>query len=86
MNDTYIELQRRLTVAEERNRANIERRNELLQKMKTDFGCETIVELEALLAKTQHELTETEGVLARTEQEAKAAVEAVESALNISHH
>ena len=34
MNDTYTELQRRLTVAEERNRANIERRNELILKMK----------------------------------------------------
>lgn len=83
MNDTYTELQRRLTVAEERNRANIERRNELILKMKTEFGCETVSELEALLDKTRKELTETESILEHTEREAKTAVETVEKALNI---
>ena len=84
MNDTYTELQRRLTVAEERNRANIERRNELIQKMKTEFDCETVSELEALLDKTRKELAETESILEHTEQEAKTAVETVEKALGIA--
>lgn len=84
MSDSYTELQRRLTVAEERNRANAERRNALYEKMKDEHNCNSLAELEDLLAKKESELTETQAVLEQTEQEARRAVEAVESALNIT--
>ena len=42
---SYSELQRRLAVVEERNRANTEKRKELEQKAKDQFGVSSVDDL-----------------------------------------
>lgn len=43
--DELDELRERVTIAKERNRANIERRDSLLKEMKDKFGCDTVAKL-----------------------------------------
>jgi len=78
-NDTYPELQTRLAVGTERNRANGDKRKGFLAKIKEEHNCDSLDELrEKLIVK------EAEAVAAgekRTEAQA-AAVEAVETLEN----
>lgn len=43
--DELDELRERVTIAKERNRANIERRDSLLKEMKKKFGCDSVAKL-----------------------------------------
>lgn len=77
----YAELQQRLTVATERNRTNIERRDELLKQCKEDFGCDSLEELRALAQKNKDMLEETTQALSEAEAKAEQAVASVEDAV-----
>ena len=77
----YAELQQRLTVATERNRTNIERRDELLKQCKEDFGCDSLDELRALAQKTKDMLEETTQALSKAEADADQAISVIEDAV-----
>lgn len=77
----YAELQNRLTVATERNRTNIERRDELLKQCKEDFGCDSLDELRALAQKTKDMLEETTQALSKAEADADQAISVIEDAV-----
>lgn len=77
----YAELLQRLTVATERNRTNIERRDELLKQCKEDFGCDSLEELRALTQKTRGMLEEITQALSEAEAKAEQAVASVEDAV-----
>lgn len=77
----YAELLQRLTVATERNRTNIERRDELLRQCKEDFGCDSLDEFRALAQKTKDMLEETTQALSEAEAKAEQAVASVEAAV-----
>lgn len=77
----YAELLQRLTVATERNRTNIERRDELLKQCKEEFGCDSLDEFRALAQKTKDMLEETTQALSEAEAKAEQAVASVEAAV-----
>lgn len=77
----YAELQHRLTVATERNRTNIERRDELLKQCKEDFGCDSIEELRALAQETKEKLDSVTAELSNAEAKAEQAIASVEDAV-----
>lgn len=77
----YAELQQRLTVATERNRTNIERRDELLKQCKEDFGCDSLDELRTLAQKTKDMLEETTQALSKAEADADQAISVIEDAV-----
>lgn len=77
----YAELQQRLTVATERNRTNIERRDELLKQCKEDFRCDSLEELRGLAQETKEKLEETTRALADAEAKAEQAIASVEDAV-----
>lgn len=79
----YSELQSRVAIANERNRANSERRNELLKNIKEEHGCKNIAELKALLEKKEKEYNEEVEKCNLAEEKAVASVKAVEEALGI---
>ena len=68
MDITYVELQNRLTVADERNRANSERRNELLGQIKREFGCNNVQELREYFANLKEELENLNIILAEAKE------------------
>ena len=74
-------LQNRLAVASERNRANGERRNELLAEMKERFGCDTIEELQKKAEEAKAELVKAEADAAEAARRAEEAVAKVEAAV-----
>lgn len=81
-NRSYADLQSRLAIATERNRANAERRNELLAKIKADFGCNNLEELRKLLVETEEKLNVAEADMAVAKENAEKAVAEVEAALS----
>jgi len=81
MDNTYIGLQSRLAVVEERNRANKEQRDKLLAKIKEEHGCKNLEELRAKQVTTQEELTKSSTKLEDARLVATTAVEGVEQAL-----
>jgi hypothetical protein len=83
MDNTYSELQRRLAVAEERNRVNAERRTQLMAEMKEEYGCDTVEQLKAYLAERQAELEKVTAELADAETKATEAVCNIERALGV---
>lgn len=68
-------------MATERNRTNIERRDELLKQCKEEFGCDSLDEFRALAQKTKDMLEETTQALSEAEAKAEQAVAAVEDAV-----
>jgi len=81
-NDTYPELQTRLAVGIERNRANGDKRHAFLTKIKKEHNCDSLGELrEKLVIKEAEAVTAGEK---RTEAQVAAveAVETLENALN----
>jgi molecular chaperone GrpE (heat shock protein) len=77
----YAELQQRLTVATERNRTNIERRDELLKQCKEDFDCDSIEELRALAQETKEKLDSVTAELSNAEAKAEQEIASVEDAV-----
>lgn len=84
MDITYVELQNRLTVADERNRANSERRNELLGQIKREFGCNNVQELREYFANLKEELENLNIKLAEAKEKAVASIEEIETQLKIA--
>lgn len=84
MDITYVELQNRLTVADERNRANSERRNELLGQIKREFGCNNVQELREYFANLKEELKNLNIILAEAKEKAVASIEEIETQLKIA--
>lgn len=68
-------------MATERNRTNIERRDELLKQCKEDFGCDSLDELRALAQKTKDMLEETTQALSKAEADADQAISVIEDAV-----
>lgn len=76
------ELQQRLAVASERNRQNEEKRDMLMKRMKDEFGCSTVEELEKVVEVKKADLagavTNRDAALERAEK----AVSDVEAAVS----
>lgn len=81
MQDKYSELQQRFAIVTERNRANIERKNELLNKAKEKHGCANLEELEAKHSKEIKEREELKTSLERDLEVLENKLQKVESAL-----
>lgn len=84
MEATYVDLQNRLTVADERNRANSERRNNLLERIKREFDCNNIQELRDHIGKLEKEREELDTKITVAKEKAVASIEAIEAQLNIA--
>ena len=84
MDITYVELQNRVTVADERNRANSERRNELLGQIKREFGCDNVQELREYLANLKGEFENLNIILAEAKEKTVASMEEIEKQLKIT--
>ena len=80
---SYSELQRRLAVVEERNRANTEKRKELERKAKDQFGVSSVDELSILIQKLEKERDEKVAERDRLLQEAEVMLTELEERLGI---
>lgn len=77
------EMQARLATAKERNRANNERRQQLMAEIKEKFGCGTIDELKTKLQELETEVAELQGMLDRSLAEAEAELVALEEKVGV---
>lgn len=77
------EMQARLATAKERNRANNERRQQLMAEIKEKFGCSTIDELKTKLQELETEVAELQGMLDRSLAEAEAELVALEEKVGV---
>lgn len=78
---TLNELQQRLAVATDRNRANNERRTKTLAEIDEKFGCKTVGELRAKIDNHKAELETLRSKEAEAHRKAEEAVSAVENAV-----
>ena len=80
---TISEMQSRLATAKERNRANNERRQEVMAEIKEKFGCDSLEELKAKVVELEAELSKQKELLEQAIGEAEVALVQLEQKVGV---
>lgn len=80
---TIGEMQSRLATAKERNRANNERRQEVMAEIKEKFGCDSLEELKGKVLELEAELSKQKELLEQAIDEAEVALVQLEQKVGV---
>ena len=80
---TIGEMQSRLATAKERNRANNERRQEVMAEIKEKFGCDSLEELKGKVLELEAELSKQKELLEQAIGEAEVALVQLEQKVGV---